>query len=382
MENYVTMKSMFINKQMKAMKAMFAKKKTTGNQGGFTLLEILVVLTIMGFLIAMVAPRLAGISGGAVDTVCDSNQNRMVTYMSSFFEQTSRMPNKLTNIVITDGATLAAATYQIPAVSDQDPDNGAEVLAAEFNDRNHFFIHHLDADEAKELKSLGIVKLFNLNDYTGIANAIANTTNDVLLTAVTNERPSMEPVEPAATVGVAMIGCGVADATGTGAWTGTAVERDLGEPEWLGRIILGMGPECSLVTSGVISNAAHCPGGIQNTDNCTYNDYNLVLPRLAATAAKMTDATNPVTAAFAAAAALHCVQYDDEAPAADYDAVANDDNFKVRTFDITKAQESWQFATQCPEGHAYPEDDGEFWAADLAGDGAIALPQTLSLIHI
>ncbi len=59
-------------------------KKTINGQQGFTLLEILVVLTIMGFLIAMVAPRLAGISSSAVDTVCDSNQNRMVTMMSCF----------------------------------------------------------------------------------------------------------------------------------------------------------------------------------------------------------------------------------------------------------------------------------------------------------
>lgn len=71
------------------------KIKKVNSQKGFTLLEILVVLTIMGFLIAMVAPRLAGISGSAVDTVCDTNQNRMVTYMSSFFEKTNRYPNKL-----------------------------------------------------------------------------------------------------------------------------------------------------------------------------------------------------------------------------------------------------------------------------------------------
>ncbi|MCK5228851.1 MAG: prepilin-type N-terminal cleavage/methylation domain-containing protein, partial [Desulfobulbaceae bacterium] len=63
------------------MKQMLKKKlqKKMRNNKGFTLLEILVVLTIMGFLIAMVGPKLAGMSDGAVDTVCDSNQNRMVT---------------------------------------------------------------------------------------------------------------------------------------------------------------------------------------------------------------------------------------------------------------------------------------------------------------
>ena len=102
------------------------------NEKGFTLLEILVVLTIMGFLIAMVAPRLAGISGGAVDTVCDSNQNRMITYMSSYFEQTNRFPNKLTNLVNEDTAT--APNYFIPEISNQDPDDGAETFAKELDD--------------------------------------------------------------------------------------------------------------------------------------------------------------------------------------------------------------------------------------------------------
>ncbi|MEA1899886.1 MAG: prepilin-type N-terminal cleavage/methylation domain-containing protein [Thermodesulfobacteriota bacterium] len=350
------------------------KFKKVNSQKGFTLLEILVVLTIMGFLIAMVAPRLAGISGSAVDTVCDSNQNRMITYMSTYYEDTNRYPNKLTNLVITDGATLAAATYQIPAVSDQDPDNEAEVLSAEFNDRNHFHSHVLNADEASELKGMGIVEMFNLNDYSGVANAIANTTNDVLLIAVTNERPSMEPVTPAINVGVAMIGCGCTDNT-DGTWVATnKTERGWGEPDWFGRIILGMGPECGLITSGVISNAAHCPGGIQNADNVTYNDYNLVLPRLEATATRMEDASFgtaiPGIAAGPEADKLECIQYDDELTAA-YDYVANGDNYKVRYFDITAAQEKWRFATQCPEGHAYPEDDGEFWGIDLAAVAAL-----------
>ena len=65
-------------------KKNFKEFKKVNSQKGFTLLEILVVLTIMGFLIAMVAPRLAGIGNSAVDTVCDTNQNRMVTYMSSY----------------------------------------------------------------------------------------------------------------------------------------------------------------------------------------------------------------------------------------------------------------------------------------------------------
>lgn len=131
------------------------------NSEGFTLLEILVVLTIMGFLIAMVAPRLAGISGDAVDTVCDSNQSRMISMMSSYFEKTNRYPDKLTNLV----DETAAGDYQLPAISDDDPENGPETIASEFNDRNHFLIHYLTEGEVRELKQMGIVNVFNLNAY-------------------------------------------------------------------------------------------------------------------------------------------------------------------------------------------------------------------------
>lgn len=371
-----------------------AQKKILKSQKGFTLLEILVVLTIMGFLIAMVAPRLAGISGDAVDTVCDTNQNRMVTYMSSFFEKKNRMPNKLTNLVMADSAVAVgtAGRYQIPMTSDQDPDNGPEVFAAEFMERNHLYIHVLNADEANALRSMGIVKVFNLNDYSGMNEAGdaftgTETTNDrsTVLVASANQMPSMEEVDVAENLGVAMVGCGVADAaflTNNSAGGNNATERGWGEPEFFGRIVLGMGAECSLITSGVISNAAHCPGGIQNTDNCTYNDYNLVLPRLEATAKRMEDGT--VGAAFttmdadnaAGGIQLACVSYDDDAPGTDYDYVTNADDFRYRLFNISEAQEAWQFATQCPEGHMYPEDDGEFWGIDFnptaAGGGPSA----------
>lgn len=355
-------------------------------QEGFTLLEILVVLTIMGFLIAMVAPRLAGISGGAVDTVCDSNQNRMVTYMSSFFEQTNRFPNKLTNLVIEDGNIAAgtAGKYQIPMTSDQDPDNGAEVLAAEFYDRNHFHVHVLNDAEARELKNMGIVKLLNLNDYSGQNDAGDDftgdrTTNDVQseLVAEANRKPTMDAVSVAENLGVAMVGCGVANDIFVAT---NKTEFGWGEPEFLGRIVLGMGPECGLITSGVISNAAHCPGGIQNADNCTYNDYNLVLPRLEATAERMADAVAgaaiiDMDSDLEEGVQLACVSYDDK-PVDGYTYTAADNTLRVRAFTIDSAQEAWQFATQCPEGHMYPEDDGEFWGLDFDhnGDLGVAAP--------
>lgn len=369
------------------MKKLFRplKKKATDKQG-FTLLEILVVLTIMGFLIAMVAPRLAGISGGAVDTVCDTNQNRMMTYMSSYFEQTNKFPNKLTNLVdrMDGGDDLTAARYQIPAVSDGDPDNGPETLALEFNDRNHFHIHYLSDDEQKELRDMGISTIFNLNAYdvlddTGTVNTDYVQSGDEDYADVADRSPAMEEVELAVdddgtdgydnVIAVAMVGMGV-NADGGSTWQGSLTERNWGEPEFLGRIVFGMGPECGLITSGIIGNAAHCPGGLQNADNATYNDYNLVLPRLAATADIMNTGTLPTEWTGVDLSAIAAVSYDDD-PGDGYDIDENDDNLRYRTFDISEAQEGWQYATQCPEGHMYPEDDGEFWGIDLDGGNTL-----------
>ena len=347
------------------------KMKKADNQKGFTLLEILVVLTIMGFLIAMVAPRLAGISGGAVDTVCDTNQNRMITYMSSYFEQTSRYPNNLTNLVMQDSAAAAGADYQIPVVSNQDPENGPEVFANELYSRNHFHVHYLNADEAAELKNMGIVRVLNLNDYTQIDDAVANPLNydnDVAHAAVGTQVAAMDPVVLANNVGVSMIGCGV---TGVAFVATNATERGWGEPDHIGRIVFGMGPECSLITSGIIGNAAHCPGGIQNADNATYNDYNLIVPRLEATAARMDAAAANLPAVItdndAATDGLQVtgVAYDETPVTTPYVIATNLEFLRVRVFTIDEAQETWQFATQCPEGHMYPEDDGEFWGIDL-----------------
>lgn len=370
---------------MNAMKATSMKRmrKVTGGQQGFTLLEILVVLTIMGFLIAMVAPRLGGVSSTAVDTVCDSNQNRMVTMMSSFFEQSNRFPNKLTNLVEETGdPAIAGTTYQIPAVSDDDPENGPETLASEFMSRNHFRIHYLEEDELAELRNMGITQVLNLNAYDAYddTNAIkadydntAGEVNDVPLGTLNDRQPSMRLVDlprdltTDPSFAVAMVGIGH-DGT---AWDVHTDERDWGEPDWFGRIVLGFGPENGLVTSGIVANAAHCPGGIQNADNVTYNDYNLVLPRLAATAERFsTDAAAIATAGLVDLEALVAVAYDDY-PGDGYVIVDNNDKLKVRTFNIAEAQESWQYATQCPEGHMFPADDEEFWGIDIGDNGNI-----------
>ena len=345
------------------------KARSKQGQHGFTLLEILVVLTIMGFLIAMVAPRLANMSYDASETVCDSNKNRAKTFVSAFYEKFNRYPNGLTNLVMTDGTDLAAANaaaagYQIPYCSDDNPENGPEVMPFGHNNQYKFMIHRLNADEAAELKSLGITQVFNLNDYAkdslnaGAADARDNThtTGDRVsnwrdITAITTQRPSMEPCAVAAGVGVAMCGGGVEAVTGN-AFRYVQVERGWAEEDIFGRIVFGLGPESELVSSGIVSNAAHCPGSIQNDDNFTWGGYYLILPRLAATGERLTNGTYATcwgTGALSNSTveSATVVAWDRlTPPGTNYDLATNTSQLKTRTaVNLAEAMPAWDFDT-------------------------------------
>ncbi len=344
------------------MHASIAKKlaKKMKRQAGFTLLEILVVLTIMGFLIAMVAPRLAGISGGAVDTVCDSNQARQIQMTAAYFEKTGKFPNKLTNLVLTDGTD----DYYIPSISDGNPDNGPETLAEEFADRVKPVIHYLTAAEVDELSDMGIKVIFNLNSYENF-----NAANGYV--DITTENGPMAELELAPAMGVMMSGMGADD---TGAFAlATGVGVNYGEADFFGRIIMGFGPENGLVTSGLVSNAAHCPGGIQDADNVVYNDYNLVLPRLQATVDAMEGETTPLVedaATGKTGTQYVALGYSEDFSGGDLEATLNPVNGTITADNVdTKArvlnfvgQPAYQYATMCPEGHMFPADDSDMWA--------------------
>jgi prepilin-type N-terminal cleavage/methylation domain-containing protein len=362
-------------------------------ESGFTLLEILVVLTIMGFLIAMVAPRLAGISNDASETVCDSNKGRIKTYVSSFYEKFNRYPNKLTNLVMTDGATLADANaaevgYQVAYCSDDNPDNGPEVIHSGHNKAYKFMIHRLSEDEANELKSLGITRIFNLNDYASEADGLdgaaafarqhtpADSTdmrvsNWADITAVTEKRPFMEPCNIKAGVGVIMCGCGINLAGDS--LTYIQGERGWAEEDLFGRITFAVGPESELVTTGIVSNAAHCPGSIQNADNFTSGHYYLILPRLASTVERLADSGvtySPLwgsgTLTYATLETITAVSWDKRngAPGADYNFGTDPSNLNLKTrtgLDLHKAMDSWDFDTN-------RQRYDEVWGLDLNGN--------------
>ncbi|WP_028571444.1 type II secretion system protein [Desulfonatronum lacustre] len=336
------------------------KRKMNRKKGqlGFTLLEILVVVAIMGFLVAMVAPRFAGITDGTVDVVCDTNQQRMIAALSAYNEQKGTLPGGMVNLVdeegpLTDGI---AAGYLRPTHTGEleYPDEGQATFFEEFYERNLFQVHILDEDEVKELRTLGIGSVYNLNayNYEGLDPAAGYT-------EATDQQDPLRRQAVNTGMGVLMVGMGAEDATssleGPAAVDAAGIldtdYDEWGNPDWLGRIILGVGPDSSLIKEGMISAAGLCPGGINN-DQVYWNNYNVLLPRLEATVARYDGSM--MTYLFAKAS-----------------------GGSYREFDLTEAQEGYMFLTQCPEGHRFATPD-EFseWAIYAAADDAEATRTT------
>jgi prepilin-type N-terminal cleavage/methylation domain-containing protein len=365
------------------LKKIRGKMKKVNSQKGFTLLEILVVLTIMGFLIAMVAPRLASIGDSASETVCNSSKNRYRTYISTFYNQSDgKYPDMLTNLVVTDG-TAAAMTYQIAPASWETDDDVKAVLAKGHNMMYKYVVHNLNAAEAAELNDLGIARVLNLNDYTGLTgngsggylladaretapHSSGTLSNWADIAAISDPNAYMDIVDIAAGVGVAMCGCGAPSSADPAAFETCPNERSWAEEDLLGRIVLSIGPESELVTSGIISNAANCPGSIIRSDYFTFGGYYLILPRLAATQARFEDAgatfpgiwTGPVPT-FTKLKNMTAVAWQKGVkPTTNYDIAGNTEGYKIRIMNLTKAQETWEFRTN-------RDRNDEVWGLDL-----------------
>jgi len=300
----------------------------------------------MGFLIALIAPRLAGIMGDAIDNVCDSNQMRLRSFINIALKKDSRLPDKLVSIVAYDQATT---TYSMVSVSDRDRSNGPETLAEEFFDRNQFQLHILSAAEADALIDMGLSTVLIL-EYTDAAGVMRQ----------------YEEVAVAAGVGVAMVGAGYDGA----AWQfgdqdsgGDDLLNDaLGAPDTIYSMVFGVSQDATIITNGVAENAPNCPGGIVNAENATFNWYTIIVPRLPETLALLgTGAPVAVTVEGSETGQIKTV----------YLAGEDVDTTNAATYAATLAgQELWQFATQCPEGHKWPEQEEENWTITAFSDTA------------
>lgn len=337
--------------------------KQKKGQQGFTLLEILVVVAIMAFLVAMVAPRFAGITGETVGVVCDTNQQRMIAALAAYNERTGNLPSGMVNLVDENHVGVPAVGVPVPVHRPTDtgellrPDQGRATFFEDFFVRNLFQTHVLNAAEAEELRRMGVGSVHNLNayNYEGTARVVGTGPGEQVASAA--RQSAMRNVPVASDLGVLMVGMGAIDAnailTGPGAVTTAGLLERVagtphthwGSPEWLGRIIMGVGPESALIKKGMITAAGLCPGGIGN-ERVFWNNYNVLLPRLEATTARYDAAMQTYLFAKAEGGA-------------------------IREFNLREHQQSFMFLTQCPEGHRFATPDGfKRWAIFAGADEA------------
>jgi len=313
-------------------------------QSGFTLLEVLIVIAIMGFIAAMVAPRFGGLKEGAGVVIRDNNQQRMTAAVASYWEENEAFPSGLVNLVYEDnseGEYTGTGRYKLPTSEVDLLDEGLVTFDQGFVGRLKPAVHILDSAEAFDLRRMGLMMLYNLNtyDYTGVNTGVTQITSKRDRMRQVGQGLEEDPPLPRirAGLGVLMVGLGASTSANPASWAGPAATEagiktnGWTHPESIGRIILGLGPESELVTSDIITSAGQCPDGLSNK-RTTWNHYSILLPRLQATVNRMKDAG--------------------VSPSLDYLATitAKPENGPEREFDLLDVQPLYRFNVYSPSG--------------------------------
>jgi type II secretory pathway pseudopilin PulG len=72
-------------------------KKQNNNQQRFTLIKILVVLAILGFIMAMATARFRGISAQAIETAGRTNEAKLTKFITAHTQDHGKYPGILIN---------------------------------------------------------------------------------------------------------------------------------------------------------------------------------------------------------------------------------------------------------------------------------------------
>lgn len=114
---------------MDKMKKMLKKKalRRVGGKRGFTLVELLIVMTIIAILVAIVAMSLTGFLGGAKVTACEADWRSLQTAVVAFYAIAGDWPTDQDGV--NEGEPGYVIDYDALAVDDDgdtvyDPDDG------------------------------------------------------------------------------------------------------------------------------------------------------------------------------------------------------------------------------------------------------------------
>lgn len=311
---------------------------------GFTLLELIVVVAIMGFLVAMVAPRFIGVVDAAKEPVRDSNLSRLMTAMETYYNKEGMFPANMRTLAIATGAGGAGAWIATGGehlwrdtpelrnsyMADRDAEDGKELLSSRTARANMaLHTHVLDRDEASELRRMGIT---HISPYKQIGTGADRQ-------FVPGDKREVRTGVQVLMVGSGAAGSAGADTIGAGLIVPGNDYAKFSEPDIMYRIVLGIGEESSLVTKGYMGSLGQCPGSTQR-DLKSYNAPLVVLPRLAATVNRLDDATAPTEVMMQ----------------------ARDENEVLiggmtRVVKIDEPQENWAFGVATPSGFYWPEGE-------------------------
>ncbi|MCL0028290.1 prepilin-type N-terminal cleavage/methylation domain-containing protein [Peptococcaceae bacterium] len=308
---------------------------------GFTLLELIVVVAIIGFLVAMVAPRFIGVVDAAKEPTRDSNVLRLMNAMETYHSKEGLLPTNMRTLAISDGtpygwiATGGEHIWRnVPQlrdsyIADRDPGDGKELLSAATAKTNMaLHTHVLNDSEIHDLRRMGITHVI---PYKQVGEGPDRQ-------FVPGDKIELERGK---TIQVLMIGSGAADREAEIA-TGKIIPghrfANFSEPDLMYRIVLGIGEESTLVTKGYVGSLGQCPGSTQK-DLKSYNAPLVVLPRLDSTIDRL---------AKGAPREIK-VQARDE----DRDLIPG----MTRVVRIDKPQEDWAFGVAAPNGVYWPEGE-------------------------
>lgn len=309
------------------MKEMLKKKlqerKKKGNEKGFTLIEILVVLVIMGFLVAMVAPKLAGVSDRAVDVTDQNSQKRLQETVQAWINMNDSIPPGLatmaTTVDTTWGGPDVVGDYIMASVDDNNSGNGAEVISKDFADKWLPMPHYLNGAEATEMKGMIGSAMMQYALVGTLTDTDTNLVQDVGTQGDIVERYLRKPIR--GNQCVMMIGAGFNDTgadqyamgptatltgstlvvttpsplvtstalaaaapqltTGSNYIAGPLVYAKTGDSPVTLRIVMGL-TDRSKIAQGLLDKAGISPKATQS-DNYEFGNYYIVLPRLQAT---------------------------------------------------------------------------------------------------
>jgi hypothetical protein len=257
----------------------------------FTPVELLVVVAIMGFLAAMVAPKLYGILDSSRTSIDDANQRELEKNIGYFIMQNHRLPGGLVSVV--HERNEGSVRYEMPVIDSAS--EGEVDLSPVFADRLLPGLHRLNAAEVRELKEIGLgkVRVYRRSFSGG------------------REEYGVE-TELKTGLAVLMVGGGAPDQRAKIAWAesragsifdngrdavrydpdlavaldgGGDYARMDGAP-YLGRIILGLDDSGELVRRNYLKTAGTSPTAEDGVRPAFLN-YVVLLPRLRATEARM-----------------------------------------------------------------------------------------------